>query len=224
MRLIKLVASTSLLMVVCLAVLGVANASAETALEEVVVCSKKIDPCLEGVVSQALPSGTLIDASPVSGEKSVILTSVGNVECIASFSGATTSTLARGKISSLTFTNCNLGENMCIVFTPEEVLPLFVRVLLSANDFEYHAVVSGGGTGLPTIHVECPLMNCVLSASEVLYEVLLIANVNHTVWDVLQTLNREGGLCPSTSVWHTKYLVRCLLPTGTFVNCWPKME
>lgn len=228
MRLIKMFGLALIAAAAVTAFVGATSASAVTSLEEVVVC--KTDHMASGTCPSAFGANTKLDAQLVAGTEAQLSTNLGTVKCNESTtSGETTTALAHGKITAVTFNNnggpCKLGETNCTV--TNEHLPYLVLVLLTTNHTEYHAVVSEEGTnGKPRANVNCgSALNCNFGSAEVLFTVLL--ETHDTVWDVNQSLDREGGsgfFCPATSTWNAKYLARCLEPAGTFVDCWPSME
>jgi len=216
-RLIKTFGLAAIAATTVMAFVGVSSALAITELEEVVNCKVKTDPC---PVGSDWGAGTVIDGH---AENTVLLTSLGNISCkLSTQEGEQTELLAHGAILALSFTDCLLGSTTC-TFTAEHLGYLVLVLLNPAMDGGYHAVLSSGGSGNPQVHVVCgSLINCSFGASEVLFS---IEEMEHdTLWIVLQSLARTGGICPSISVWHAVYLVRCLNPTGTFVDCFPKME
>jgi hypothetical protein len=204
------------------ACIGVTSAMA-TELENVVLCKNRVeDPC-----SNAFPSGTVLHAELASGTKSVFLTNLGNVECASSTLLATTiSPLAHGEVTALAFGGCELGKNACTVTATNTHLNYLLKGELNTAHTSYEFLVTEKANGKPQILTQCGiLIKCNFASSSILDEAL--GEVNDTVLDVLQTLDRErdgtGSLCPSTVVWHAKYLLRCL--TGeSLVACWPKME
>jgi len=216
-RLIKMLGLAVTAAAIVMAFVGATSAMAVTELEEVVNCKVKTDPCPAG---SSWGSGTIIQGEATNPE---LLSSLGTIKCASSATGGKqTQALAHGTIETLSFTKCLLGTSPCTV-TPER-LNYLVLVLLDTNmDGGYHAVVSNGGNGSPQAHVYCgSLVDCVFSAAEVLFSIALMEH--DTSWTVNQALGRLGGICPSTSTWQATYLVRCLSPAGTFVDCFPKME
>jgi len=200
-----------------MAFVGATSASAITELEEVVNCKVKTDPCPAGSTWGA---NTILDGEATDP---VLLSSLGTILCASSATGGTqTTALAHGTIESLSFTTCTLGKTSCTV-SPEHLNYLVLVLLDTAMDGGYHAVVSSGGGGNPQAHVVCgSLVDCTFGAAEVLFSVELMEH--DTLWIVNQALSRTGGICPSTSTWQATYLVRCLNPANTFVDCFPKMH
>jgi hypothetical protein len=223
MRLIKMLDLAAIAAAVAMAFVGASSALAVTSLEEVVVCKLDVSTCLSG---ETYGSGTKIDGELVAGTHSTLLTPLGNVLCNESETeGELTSALAHGSITSVTFGGCTVGSNTCTVET--ENTPYLVKVLLTTNHAEYHALVTSGGGGEPKALTDCgsSALKCYFHHAEILFTVLLKST--DVVWDVSQELKRTGGsgfLCPTTSTWDAEYLVRCLEPEGTYVNCWPAME
>jgi hypothetical protein len=208
------------------ALVGTTSAMAVTELEKVVVCLAKEDPC---AAANHAPTGTVIHGELKAGTEAKLETSIGTLKCNESkVLGETTELLAHGKIEAVSFnTNggaCKLGLTNC----PIEVknLPYLVLVLLADDHVKYHAVVGGGGLGEPKANVNCGSgLNCNYHAALILFEVLL--ETHDTVWDVHQELEREGGMgffCPAGSTWNAEYLIRCLNGSGSFIDCFPKME
>jgi hypothetical protein len=205
------------------AFVGATSASAVTSLEEVVVCKLDVTTCPSG---ETYGSGTEIDGELVAGTDSRLLTNVATILCTESeTSGTTNSTLAHALIEYVSFENCSFVGSSC--FVTVEHLPYLVKVSLKSDHTNYETVVSSSGTGEPKALVNCgsSSLKCYFYHTEIIFTVLL--KTNDTGWDIAQELNRAGGsgfLCPSTSTWDAEYLVRCLSPTGTYVNCWPAME
>jgi len=192
-------------------------ASAITELEEVVSCKIKTDRCPE---NQHWGPNTIVDGEASNSE---LLSSLGTIKCASWVaSGTQTELLVHGSIESVSFSKCALGKSECTV-TPEHLNYLVLVLLNTDMAGGYHAVVSSGGSGNPQAHVVCGgLVNCTFGAAEILFS---ITSLEHdTSWTVNQSLSRTGGICPSTSTWQAAYLVRCLEPANTFVDCFPKMQ
>lgn len=220
MRLIKTFGLAVIAVAAVMAFVGVSSAMA-TELEEVVICKKNIDPCLEGGVSQAFPANTKIDAELVAGTKAKLSTSLGTIQCTeATASGETTTTLAHGSLTAATFGTCTLGTTSCTVTV--EHLPLLLKGELNAAHNGYEALLTSGGGGQPQAHVSClGIINCEYGAPTILFTAE--SNAADTVLSVSQELNGIGT-CGTNPVWTAQYLTRCLEPAGTFVSCWLKME
>lgn len=222
MRSVKALGLVTVIAMLAAASVGVGMAAAVTELEKVVVCKLDVSTCPS---TEDFASGIEIFGELVPNTSAVLLTSVLQVLCEESAAlGHTTALLAHGSVEAVLFEQCHQENTIgCTVKVTESHLPFLASALLNTAHNGYHVVVSSGGHGQPEAHVSCPLLNCTFGASEILFEVLLEAH--HTTWDVLQSLSREGGLCPSTSTWHAKYLVHCLtVGGGTEEDCWPAME
>jgi hypothetical protein len=227
MRLIKMLGVATMAAATVMAFFGASSASAVTSLEEVLACKSDVTSC-----SSAFGSGTKIDGELVAGTHSTLLTNLGNVLCNESEAeGELTSALAHGSITAVSFSNnggkCPLTGTSAECEVTVERLPYLAKALLTSNDTDYHVVVSSGGAGKPWALVDCgpAALRCLFGHTAILFTILLATS--HTVWDISQELERGSGsgyLCPSTSVWDAKYLVRCLNPTGTYVSCWPSMH
>jgi hypothetical protein len=233
-RLIKMFGLAAIAVGALMAFVGATSASAITSLEEVVVCKEDKMLAAAGCpAAQQLPSGTAIDGQLEAGSTAQLLSNLGTVKCNQSTtSGETSSSLAHGLITAVTFNNnggkCLLGGSTECEITTEHK-PYLVLVLLITGHEEYHAVVSEHGTnGKPRALVDCgsSALKCFFGHVEFLFTVELKAE--DTVWTINQELEREGGsgfLCPSTSTWQAKYLVRCLKSNHTeFQPCWPAMH
>jgi hypothetical protein len=229
MRLIKMLGLSAVAAAAVMAFVGASSASA-TSLEEVVACKLDVTTCPAG---EFYGSGTKVDGELVAGTHTTLLTPLGNVLCNESETeGELTSALAHGSITAVSFSNnggkCPLKGTSAECEVTIEHLPYLVKVSLMSNHTGYEAVVSSGGGGAPKALVDCGAISlkCLFWATTLLFTVLLATN--HTVWDIEQELERTGGsgyLCPPRpAIWDAEYLVRCLSPTGTYVNCWPAME
>jgi len=203
-----------------MAFLGATSASAVTSLEQVVLCKKLVDPC--PVVDQ-VPSGLIIHGTAPLG---VELLGPPDVYCLTSeVLGETTTGLAHGKITSMAFNHClELPSTLCTAVTSKN-LPWLIKAELKSDHTEYEALVTSGGTGDPSALLQCPnTADCTFGAVTVLGEILHGGASGLALLDILQELPGKG-LCFFTSgVWHAKYELKCLLPTGTSVGCWPSMH
>lgn len=225
MRLTKMFGLVAVAVTIVTAFIGATSASAVSSLETVVVC--KSDHMSSGTCPSAYSSGTKIDGPLVAGTISKFETNLGTIKCTESeFSDETSSSLAHGLITEFKIGICFLGGIIQCSITIDH-LPILFLVLLTTNHTEYHAIVSEhGNNGKPKLLVACGTsLKCDFSHAEILFTVLLEAH--DTVWEVNQELEREGGsgfLCPASSNWNAIFLIRCLEPAGTFVDCWPSME
>jgi hypothetical protein len=193
-----------------------ASASAEvTELEKVVLCKQLENPCVNG----SFPTGTIVHGTATNAT----LLGPPNVVCETStVKGETTTALAHGLITGLTWAGCKEeGGGGCTVTTQH--LNYLIKGELQANHVNYEALVTGTTNGRPAAQIVCPeIPGCSFGENSVLFEALHVEGV--TVLDVLQTLKGEG-LCFFTSgIWHAKYAVKCLNEVAELKNCYLEME
>ena len=218
MRLIKMFGLAAIAVGAFMAFLGATSASAITSLEKVVLCKVLQDPCL---AANVVPSGTGLHTSSTDP---ILLGPSFNVLCASSQgSGSTTTALAHGELTSLTWTTCKRTDNGSACTVTSEHLPFLIQGELKSDHVGYEVLVKETNKGRPQAKVSCSGLTCAYGASHVIFEALDVSGV--TVLDVLQNLTGEGfcGLL-GEGVWHAKYTTTCLLPAGTAVNCYLAME
>jgi hypothetical protein len=191
--------------VASLAVMGVAGVASASA--NAILCSTNTNPC----TGTKYGSGTKISAQLKSGTHATLTTSITNVTCTKStVAGSTTNAEGHGEISTFTFSGCTSSNGTACT--------------VKAVNLNYTATAkaSGGGNGTLTISpkagggkpgasVECgSLINCTFTVSSI---TLGVTGGNPaTIVANNETLERTGGLCPSTATWHATYEVTAPKP------------
>lgn len=208
MRLIKTLGLMAICAIAAAALLGVTSASA------VSLC-KSSHPLDECPVTERYGIPTTLQASLVAGTHLTILSNLGNILCKKSeIEGKTTSQTEEsllGEFTKFTLGECTLGGTACTVTTPTP----FVWHILLAVETVNEPVDLGGGSYQQHYHLvllnskfvfKCGFaVNCTFGAPEILFNIRDLAEDIDLL--TLQALNREGGICPSTSTWHAQYLV-----------------
>jgi len=220
MRLIKMFGLAAIAAAAVMAFVGATSAMAITELEEVVLCNENVSPCPAG---HDFAAGTVLHGELKSATKAVLLSSI-QIECSSSTTlGTTTSLLAHGEITALTFSNCKTSTGVTCTVTVEH-LNFLVNGELNATHSGYEAVVTGISNGQPQAQVVCgTVVECKYGETSVL--LTAEPEAGDTVLSVLQELTGVGPLCGTIAhpVWHAKYLTRCLSGTS-LVGCWLAME
>ena len=221
MRLVKIFGLAATAAVAVMAFVGASSAMAVTELEEVVLCNQNTSPCPAG---HDFASGTVLHGELKTGTKALLLSSI-PIECLSSTTlGTTTSLLAHGEITALTFSNCKTGTGVSCTVTTEH-LNYLVKGELNAAHNGYEVLVTAlGANGQPQAHVLCgTVVDCKYGESNVL--LTAEPETGDTVLSVLQELAGVGPLCGIIAhpIWHAKYLTRCLEGTN-LVGCWLEME
>jgi hypothetical protein len=200
MRYLKMLGFAAVAAMALTAVLGAGSASAATFL-----CKNSTSPCTEHY-----PSGTAISMSLATGTTARFTTNLGSVTCKKStLGGKTTSTEAHLEITSFTFTECT--DPFGSPCTVKAVNLSYTANLTTATP----GVVTGNGimtftpkagAGNPGATVECgSFMNCKFTNSLIVLDV--IGGAPATILANKESLNREGGICPSESFWDATYIV-----------------
>lgn len=193
MKFVKMLGLAAIAAVAVTAFAGATTASAT------VLCETKTEACgspYNGPVKAGLQTGTLAE----------LATSVGTVKCSTSNSGGNVSSNGVGEITELTFKNCVIGSTSCTVEV--QGLPYNASVVASSTLGDVNGTMTAtahSGGAKPGAHVTCGiLINCTFSKSAVSLEALggepgkLLAHTE---------LEREGGVCPSTSTWNATYVL-----------------
>jgi hypothetical protein len=178
--------------------IGAGSASAVT------LCKEAKTPCPE---AQRYPSSTTWHLTIKVTIHTQLTTSIGTVTCKkTTIHGGTTSTGTNpllGSITSVSDSECTLGSTPCTV--THQNLPYKGTVTAGATVGNGTVKAESGGVGKPQAKVECgSFINCTFGAPEVSFSVV---GGNPAIATFSQSLEREGGLCPSTSTAETEYEV-----------------
>jgi hypothetical protein len=177
-----------------MAIVGAASASASA-----VLCSTNTSPC----TGTKYGSGTKISAQLKSGTHATLTTSITDVTCTKSTVGGVTNTAeGHGEITSFTFSGCTAASNgsTCTVKT------LNLNYTATANPGSL-TITPGPKGGNPGATVECPgaLINCTFTTSSI---TLGVTGGNPAIISASnESLQREGGFCPSEAKWDATYEV-----------------
>jgi hypothetical protein len=198
-----------LAVVAALAVMAMVGAG--TASAEGTACSTNTSAC-----GSLVAPGTKISASLATGHAS-LTTSVGTVTCKKSTVAGTINEpgKAHGEITGLTFTECSIGSTTCSAVKSEN------------TPYTVTGVPTGSGNGDLTVTpktlnpgaiVECgTVINCTFSSKHVNLKFTGgTGGVLPTVMAENVSLERSGGLCPSTATWNAHYQINT--PTSLFIT------
>jgi hypothetical protein len=181
------------------AVMAFAGAASASAAESSVLCETNTTPC-----TSAVPTGTTVSAS---SNSAVLSTSIATVTCEESATSlkATEGTHKEGaqlgEITALSFGKCktNTGTSCTVTTTG----------IPAKSALQYTTLMNGTLTVTPKTTnpgatVVCGgLINCTFTTASAALSVEggepLVAKANGI------TLNRSGGICPSTSTWTATY-------------------
>jgi hypothetical protein len=173
------------------------------------LCKVEGTPCTE-----KYGSGTTLSSSLVTGSEAVLTTNLDVVKCQASsVGGKTTSeggsgtTAVKGEITSLSFTTCKDSFGNTCTVTPVN-LPYEAEVKGSGEAAEL-GVKDATGAGATVV---CGgVLNCTFTSKSLSLPVMG-ATTPPTVTAEEVSLERAGGICPSTSTWNAKYTVTAPTP------------
>jgi len=193
----------------------------ETELTWVSWCSVNEDHC-----KNPHPRGSLtLDMQLVAGQKALILSALGTMECSESQTqakevGEEPGTAIPAAVTKMTFSGCQLGEEACSF---EVEGPEWYLLLLNANS-EYHLLLEP----IPNVSFSCgESIECGYGGGEEAGVVLLTIEKLATDTDAIIPgqvfLHESGESCPETVTLDARYLIKCLKPAGTTVSCWPAM-
>jgi hypothetical protein len=196
MKYIKMMGLAVVAALALMAMVGVGSASASGT-----ACKTNTSPC-----GSPYPVGTKLSGSLATGH-ATLTTSLGNVTCTTStVSGVLTSSpVAHGEITGLTFTNCHINGQACEV--KAENLPYTVTgVATGGGNGDLTITPKAGGLN-PGATVVCPsaFINCTFSKSHIVLKVT--GGTPATVFAEKVALDRTGGFCPSTSTWDAHYSI-----------------
>jgi hypothetical protein len=168
------------------------------------LCSTNTSPC----TGTKYNSGTAVTSQLKSGTQATLTTNITNVHCKKStVAGSTTSSGGKGlavtgTITNLTFTECaTTGGTACTVTTLNKP---YAASIVATGGGNGTLQVTSGGSGNPGATVVCGfLINCTFSTASAVLGVTggnpAIAKANGIA------LARQGGLCPSQSLWDAEY-------------------
>lgn len=192
-----------------MAFIGASSASAEIEL-----CSTNTSPCT-GIMYEA---GKTLKGSLKPETIAELSTSLGTVKCKKSETAGKQNALSAAEkldfsIETASFEECTLGASSCTVETQNK--PYLGLLLLNAKK-EWHLVVEKATAGKPQAHITCTSgLNCTFGSNEILFSLTNPTKTEpHAILTVNQSLEREGGFCPTTSTWKATYLV--LEPLGYY--------
>jgi len=218
MRLIKMFGLAAMAAAIVMALVGVTSASAVTQLEEVVLC--KTSGAGACPVAERFGSGTVIHGVSTSAP---VLLGAFNILCAESKTlGTTTSALAHGEITALSFTTCHREGSAHTCTATAERLNYLIKGELNSTDTGYLALVTAkAGQERPEVLVKCPEdgIECKYGETTVTFEA---EGTTDQVLKVLQSLTGLG-FCFTSATWHAKYLTLCLEGTSE-VACFLRME
>jgi hypothetical protein len=201
MKYLKMLGLAAVAAMALTALLGAGSASAATFL-----CKAELK---EEKCAEHYPSGTAISASLVTGTTARLTTNIGTVTCKKStVGGKTTSTEAHGEITSLTFTECtDPFGNPCTVKAVNTPYTASAATAVAGTPTGNGTMtISTKSAGPPGATVECgSWMNCKFTNSPIVLDV--IGGAPAKIIASKETLNREGGFCPSESFWDAEYTV-----------------
>ncbi|MFL5834506.1 MAG: hypothetical protein ACJ76B_11090 [Solirubrobacterales bacterium] len=206
----KFIKMMGLAVVAALAVMAMVGASAASA--SGTACKTNSEPCPAGDLYAA---GTKMTAQLVPGTHATLTSSVGNVTCKNSTVAGVLNEPAKahGEITSLTFTNCTLGETECTVSAtkpPYTVTGIATPAVLGKGNGDFTVTQKAGGS-VPGATVVCGFfINCTFSSTDITLKFTGGSPAKLKAEAV--NLNRSGGICPSTSVWHAEYEVTAPKP------------
>jgi hypothetical protein len=220
MKYLKMLGLAAIAALALTAVVGAGSAAANAKL-----CKKAISPCPAG---EAYPAGTKISASLKTKTHAQLTTSLGTITCTKSaVAGETTQESGNplhGVITAVSFEGCTLASTACTV-TPQN-LPYTATGTAGATvgngtlTVERSRTKTENGTidegGRPQAAVQCGvLINCTFGSGDISFAVTGGAPAQGAV---NQSLEREGGLCPSTSTWEAEYTVTSPSPLFIVTN------
>jgi hypothetical protein len=205
------------ILVLCVAAAVLAAAYLASPAGAVTLCKEAKNPCPE---ASRYPAGTKISGALKEKTHWDVTTSIGTVTCtVSNFSETSNATSGNPHVStltSITFTGCTLGSTKCTVVA----LHLPWKVTRTSGFLGIGngtKVIESDGSGTPQYKVECgSFMNCTFGSSSISFSTTGGSPARETV---NQSLEREGGLCPSTATWTAEYTISA--PSPLFITAEP---
>jgi hypothetical protein len=192
-----------------LALIGPGAASAATG--DTVLCKTNSNPC---ALANQYPANTSFTAGSTNA---VLSTSSGNVTCTSS--STTVKNTAQngspnplpGSVTALSFSGCKLGTTNCTVTAQN--IPYDASNVAIGSSGNGTLNVDDSGTTDPSASVVCGFfINCTFGKPTVSGAV---TGGNPASVSFNTTLNRTGGICPSTATWTATYTLN-----GTNTALW----
>ena len=180
-----------------LAILGSGTASATQ------LCRSASTPCPSG---DTYGSGTLVSGSLTAATEAVLTTNIDTVKCASSAVQMTTTSAGgtgvglTASLTGLTFTSCK--DSFGTSCTVKSVNLPYTSQFFNGGASAELQITSASGAGASVV---CgSLINCTFTTKDTVLAVEGAATPP-TVTATKASLNRSGGICPSTSTWTAKY-------------------
>jgi hypothetical protein len=176
------------LMLACVVTLALGGGSASA----VTWCKEAKNPCPE---AQQYASGTTIHSLLTIKSHAALTTSIGTVTCQQKTRHGHIRLVFFLKTTHMTIWNCSLGSTACSVTVQN--LPYNGTGSASATVGNGTVVEESSGVGSPQMRVECgSFINCTFRANAL---TSTFTGGSPALLTTNQVMEREGGLCPSTS-------------------------